>query len=156
MAETLASLVLRLTDGDLGELIEDYRWHCDCLAQEQMHFMRTGRYRLSSFADAAAEVYENAHYMGRYMNALLLTQVLWGNHTEALLFYTERFLGTNPDHYHHLEIGPGHGLLLYFAALDPRAKSIEAWDVSDASLNMTTPYYASALSGPLICAAGMS
>jgi hypothetical protein len=46
--------------------------------------------------------------------------------------------------------------LLYFAALDPRAKSIEAWDVSDASLNMTTPYYASALSGPLICAAGMS
>jgi 2-polyprenyl-3-methyl-5-hydroxy-6-metoxy-1,4-benzoquinol methylase len=137
MAETVAALILRLTNDNLEEFIADYRWHCGCLVQEQEHFMRTGSYRLTSFADAVAEIYENTEYMRRYMNALLLTQAIWSNHTEALQFYTEHFLRTNPDHYHHLEIGPGHGLLLYFVALDQRAQVIEAWDVSDASLTTT-------------------
>ena len=137
MAETLAILILRLADGNLRTLVEDYRWHCDCLVHEQMHFMRTGTYQLSTFAEASAQVYENAQYMHRYMNALLLTQVLWSNHTEALLFYADRFLPNNAEHCNHLEIGPGHGLLLYFAALDRHAKTIEAWDVSDTSLAMT-------------------
>jgi 2-polyprenyl-3-methyl-5-hydroxy-6-metoxy-1,4-benzoquinol methylase len=137
MAETVATLILRLTNNNLEEFITDYRWHAGCLVQEQMHFLRTGSYRLTSFADAVAEVYGDAQYMRRYMNSLLLTQVIWSNHTEALLFYTERFLRRNPDHYRHLEIGPGHGLLLYFVALDQRAQVIEALDVSEASLTTT-------------------
>src|SRR5207253_3081970 len=39
--------------------------------------------------------------------------------------------------YHHLEVGPGHGLLLYFAAKDPHAASVTGWDVSEGSLAAT-------------------
>lgn len=142
MADVLSGLVLRLAGDHLGKLCEDYRWHCSCLMPEQLHFERTGSYRLSSFAEAITEVYSNADYMRRYMNALLLTQILWSNHTEAINFYCKRFLETNTGNYRHLEIGPGHGLLLYFAALDNRAVALEAWDVSDTSLTMTSEFLA--------------
>jgi 2-polyprenyl-3-methyl-5-hydroxy-6-metoxy-1,4-benzoquinol methylase len=37
----------------------------------------------------------------------------------------------------YLEVGPGHGLMVYFAAQSPHIKSLEAWDVSAVSLRET-------------------
>jgi 2-polyprenyl-3-methyl-5-hydroxy-6-metoxy-1,4-benzoquinol methylase len=37
----------------------------------------------------------------------------------------------------YLEVGPGHGLMVYFASQSPLASRIEAWDVSEVSLSHT-------------------
>jgi 2-polyprenyl-3-methyl-5-hydroxy-6-metoxy-1,4-benzoquinol methylase len=133
-AERLAGLVLRLTGGDPTILAADYRWTCDRLLEEELYFRRTGRYRLTSFAEAEREVYSNKEYMTRYMNGLLLSQIWWGNHTGVINYYVDEFLVGNPPGYRHLEVGPGHGLLLYFAANDARCSLAEGWELSEASL----------------------
>ena len=141
-AERVADLVLKLAPTP-EVLATDYRWLCDCLYQEELHLRRTGSYRLTRFEDAVREVYANREFMARYMNGLLISQVWWENHTRVIDHYSRQFLAQNRDGYSHLEIGPGHGLLLYFAALDARAASVTAWDLSDASLDATREALAS-------------
>lgn len=137
MADEIAGLVLELAGNGLDELCADYRWMCDRVMEEELHFRRTGNYRLSRFEDALREVYSDRVYMGRYMNGLLLSQVLWSNHSDAMRFYVDRFLGGTAAGARHLEIGPGHGLLLTLAARSGKMASITAWDVSEASIAAT-------------------
>lgn len=135
--EQLAELVLALAEPP-ARFAADYRFLCELVLEEELHFRRTGRYRLSTFEEARAKVYDDRELMTRYMNGLLLTQVLWKNHADAIHAYVERFLRENPHGYRHLEIGPGHGLLLHFAASDPFAGSVTGWDLSDASVAATS------------------
>ena len=135
-AEKLAGLVGQATDS-LEELAVDYRWFCDRMNEEELHFRRTGAYRLSTFADANREVYSNAEFMRRYMNGQLLSHIWWDNHARVIQYYANGFLHDNRDGYRHLEIGPGHGLLLYLAATDPRCASASGWDVSETSIAAT-------------------
>ena len=77
--ERHAGAILRIV-GDpaaLPEFCADYRFLCDCLMEEELHFRRTGQYRLSRFDDAVAEVYSNRAFMRRYMNFLLLSHVVF-------------------------------------------------------------------------------
>lgn len=136
-AERVARLVARLTDGALAAHVSGYRWMCEMVLEEEVHFLRSGRYRHSSFAEVAALVYGNAEEMGAYMRGLLLSQVLWINHARALEFYLREYLASLPPGYRHLEVGPGHGLLLHLAAGDPACRAATAWDVSEASLSLT-------------------
>jgi len=53
-------------------------------------------------------------------------------------FYAEHFLPGLPDGYDHLEIGPGHRLLLHLASVVPRCETLTAIDVSATSLEATT------------------
>jgi 2-polyprenyl-3-methyl-5-hydroxy-6-metoxy-1,4-benzoquinol methylase len=135
--DDLAGHLGKLVGDRLEEFAADYAWLCEEQIAEEMHFRREGRYRLGSFEEAYREVYSNAPYMKRYMNGLLMTQLWWSNHTEVIRFYRERFLATNKPGYTHLEIGPGHGLFLYFAAADDKAGSVSAWDISEASIAAT-------------------
>lgn len=135
--EGLAGHVARLVGDDLDEHAEDYAWLCNEQVNEELHFRRHGRYRLNTFEEAYRDVYSNKEYMTRYMNGLLMTQLWWSNHTKVVEFYRRSFLASNPKGYSHLEIGPGHGLFLYFAAADPRAGRVSAWDISEASIAMT-------------------
>lgn len=138
--ETLDSFAFhidKLIKDDFDSHIEDYAWLCKEQVAEELHFRRYGRYRLDTFEQAYEQVYANKEYMTRYMNGLLMTQLWWSNHTKVMEFYQNRFLATNPEGYSHLEIGPGHGLFLYFAANDPRAGSVHAWDISEASIKLT-------------------
>ena len=105
--------------------------------EEELFFRRNGRYRLSTFAEALEQVYANKPFMTRYMNGLLMTQMWWDNHSRVSKYYRDAFLAGNAKDYSHLEIGPGHGLFLYFAAIDPNAGAIESWDISEASAELT-------------------
>lgn len=136
-AARLAADVLQLCQGRVAEACADYRWLCARLLEEERYFRRHDRYRISSAAQAAAEVYNDAAFMGPYMNGLLVSQPLWANHTAAAQVYLEAFLGAHPAPYRHLEVGPGHGLLLAGAARDPHCLDAVAWDVSATSLAMT-------------------
>jgi len=135
--EEIAEKVIQIAGKNLDRICEDYRRLSGIVLDEELHFRRTGRYRLSTFAQADEQVYSNADLMSCYMNGLLASQLWWSNHTEVLQFFRDDFIGHNPNGFSHLEIGPGHGLFLYFAAASPRCKTVEAWDISDASLEHT-------------------
>ena len=137
IAEEMAELVLRIIGDDLPAFVAGYRWMCEAFVAEDLHFRRTGSYRLSTFEDACREVYSRADYMNNYLRGILLSQVLWANQATSFYFYVERFLKRLIPGADYLEIGPGHGLLLYFAARSPLIGSITGWDVSESSLAMT-------------------
>jgi 2-polyprenyl-3-methyl-5-hydroxy-6-metoxy-1,4-benzoquinol methylase len=137
IAEEMAELVLRIIGDDLPAFVAGYRWMCEAFVAEDLHFRRTGSYRLSTFEDAYREVYSRADYMSNYLRGILLSQVLWANQATSFYFYVERFLERLSPGADYLEIGPGHGLLLYFAARSPLIGSITGWDVSESSLAMT-------------------
>lgn len=136
--EELAKNVCKLIEGDELRHVQDYDWICNLMLEEELHFRRRGKYRLSTFAEAYEEVYSQKEYMKHYMNGLLMTQLWWSNHSQSMDFYRTHFLAKNKPNYSHLEIGPGHGLLLYLAANDPKAGSVRGWEVSKASAEMTT------------------
>ena len=140
-SDTIARLIKELAKhapNGLEGLCSDYQFMCEkLLLPEELYFRRHGTYRLKTQADAEREVYANAPYMQRYVNGILISHVMWSNHSHALNDYTNRHLRSLPPGADHLEIGPGHGLLLYFAAARPEIGSVTGWDVSPTSVENT-------------------
>ncbi|MHA6334665.1 class I SAM-dependent methyltransferase [Qipengyuania sp. CAU 1752] len=141
VSDDLSRAILTLADahaGGLDALIADYRFLCeDIVLPEELHFRRHGSYRLSSFAEVEREVYANAEFMGRYLNGLLVSNVLWANHAAAFDAFANDYLPGLPDDCAHLEVGPGHGMLMCFAERSPQVASITGWDISPASIAKT-------------------
>lgn len=135
--EAAASAALKLMAGDENQFAADYRWTCDRLRDEELFFHREGRYRLATFAEAYAEVYSDHAYMARYVNGLLMSQVLWYNHIATFEMFLNRVLGQAAEPFDYLEVGPGHGLMMYLAAANSLSRSLEGWDVSAISLRET-------------------
>ena len=136
-SEDLAELVLKLAGPDLRTYCEDYRWMCEAFVAEEYYFRCEGRYRLSTFNEAYEQIYSNAEYMTRYVRGILISQFIWSPHALAFDYFRTDFLPGNQPGARHLEVGPGHGLGLYFAAQDPRIATLEAWDVSQSSVAAT-------------------
>jgi 2-polyprenyl-3-methyl-5-hydroxy-6-metoxy-1,4-benzoquinol methylase len=141
IAEELAIIIGKLSvgiEGGIEALCADYRFLCeDIVPPEELYFRRNGSYRLTRFEDANSECYANAKFMYRYMNGLLVSNVMWSNHTAAMTHFVRTYLPTLNDSSAHLEIGPGHGIFLYFAASMTSVKSVTAWDVSPTSIANT-------------------
>jgi 2-polyprenyl-3-methyl-5-hydroxy-6-metoxy-1,4-benzoquinol methylase len=135
--EDLAVHIAALIEGSESRHAQDYDWICQTMIEEELHFRREGRYRLSTFAEAIAKVYSNKEYMTHYMNGLLMTQLWWSNHSDVMHYYRTTFLPSLAEGSSLLEIGPGHGLYLYFAAAENKLGSVTGWDVSEASITMT-------------------
>jgi 2-polyprenyl-3-methyl-5-hydroxy-6-metoxy-1,4-benzoquinol methylase len=135
--ETASAAARRLMAGDEARFAAGYKWTCDQLRDEEIFFHREGRYRLSTFAEAWDEVYSNHAYMAPYVDGLLLSQILWFNHVGTFEMFLGRVLGGVDAPFDYLEIGPGHGLMVYLAAGSPLVRSLEAWDVSAVSLGET-------------------
>ena len=105
--------------------------------KKRLYFRRHRKYRHDNFAEVSAEIYSKPEYMSRYVNGILLSLIFWRNHAQALDFYCADFLPTNPPSFRHLEVGPGHGLYLAFAARDRNCARACGWDVSGSSLAAT-------------------
>jgi len=74
--ENVATDVVALTGDDLDAFAHDYRWMCEVFREEQFYFARHKKYRRSTLEEAIRDIYGNASYMSRYVNGILLTQVL--------------------------------------------------------------------------------
>lgn len=135
--QDIADLVRAIAQEDLPGFCADFRWLCQMLLQEEMAFRRSGRYRLSTFAEANAQVYARPEVMVPYLRGLLISQVAWPNHLAMLHYYHSRYLGRPGLAGAHLEIGPGHGILLVLAARHGGFRSVEGWDVSPSSVDLT-------------------
>ncbi len=140
-SEEIAACTLRLArsmENGLDGLCEDYRFLCEQIVlPEEIHFRRHNRYRLSLFSDALKECYANAPFMTRYMNGLLVSNIVWQNHAGAISSYVREYLPSLSPGSDLLEIGPGHGLFSYFAAASPMVGSVSGWDVSPTSIEQT-------------------
>ncbi len=137
-SEQLSEIICKLGDeghGGLASLVEDYRFICEKIVlPEELHFRRHGTYRLKTFEEAYRTVYSNREFMTRYMNGLLVTDVIWINHCRCMMNYRQEFLPMLRRGASLLEIGPGHGLLLYLADAMENIGQVTAWDISEASL----------------------
>lgn len=135
-ADLLSSAILRIAS-NLDSYIYSYKKLCSSMFEESLYFQKHKSYRYSSFEEVNHLIYSNSLFMESYLKGLLLSQVLWENQTAAFSYYLSEFLPLLPPSSALLEIGPGHGLLLYFASLAPNINSISGLDVSDSSLRMT-------------------
>jgi|SRR5580704_5208879 2-polyprenyl-3-methyl-5-hydroxy-6-metoxy-1,4-benzoquinol methylase len=140
-SERLSEMVGRLAvtvDGGIRALASDYRFLCEeIVLPEELHFRRHDSYRLDNFEDALRTVYNDAPFMTRYMNGLLLSDVLWVNHCRGLQHYAEVYLNSLKFGAQLLEIGPGHGLLLNLALQNSNIGDLFAWDISQSSIEMS-------------------
>ncbi|WP_174274424.1 class I SAM-dependent methyltransferase [Sphingomonas bacterium] len=136
-SEHVARAILALTAGHAAQVASDYRWLCARIQEEELEFARSGHYRYSSFEQTNAHVYSDAEFMGRYMHGLLFSHVLWFMHASSLHFFRQRLEGHVPAGGSVLEVGPGHGLLLYLALSDFRLSRAHGWDLSEVSLAQT-------------------
>jgi 2-polyprenyl-3-methyl-5-hydroxy-6-metoxy-1,4-benzoquinol methylase len=136
-SEHVASAVLALAGTRASQMAEDYRWLCACIKKEEIEFARTGRYRFTSFKETEAHVYSDAAFMARYMHGLLFSHVLWYMHASSLHFFRSRLEARVPGDRRVLEVGSGHGLLLYLALTDLGCAEAHAWDLSEVSLQQT-------------------
>jgi 2-polyprenyl-3-methyl-5-hydroxy-6-metoxy-1,4-benzoquinol methylase len=106
----------------------------DTLAQ-QIYFRRHGRYRHSSYADVAGDVYRNPEYMAMYMHGLAITAYLWPNHRAMRRWFDGRFPEKRSGDY--LEIGPGHGFYFMEAIRRGGYSRYLGVDISETSVDMT-------------------
>ncbi|WP_442756455.1 class I SAM-dependent methyltransferase [Methylocystis sp. JAN1] len=135
--EEISKMILQISGDELPTILDDYRWLCGVFMEEELFFRREGRYRHRTFEEAQRTVYSDRVFHSRYLNGHLMTHLWWANHTDTLRYFRNVFLPANKQQFRHLEIGPGHGLFLYFAAAAPNAATIAGWDVSPSSIAAT-------------------
>ena len=136
MIDELAFFILKLTSNKIDNYIESYKWMIDIFKEELINFIRTKKYRRSSFEETYRDIYSNEAYMKRYMEGLLISQVIWSNHSKSFINFYNFIKGQEKD-FNYLEIGPGHGLYLALAAKSPKCISAETWDISRESIRQT-------------------
>ncbi|MBI1198455.1 MAG: methyltransferase domain-containing protein [Phenylobacterium sp.] len=136
-SDRMAAAVLELAASDVAQHARDYRWLCDQIREEELNFVRTGHYRYSRFAETNANVYSDGDFMRRYMHGLLYSHVLWFMHISSLYFFSQRLAARVKPGGRVLEVGSGHGLLLFLALRDLGMAEAVAWDLSQVSLDQT-------------------
>ncbi len=90
------------------EAASAYNRMCMDFLREQIHFRKTGVYRLDDAQIAQAQVYDRPDVMRYYMIGLLWSYLLWRNHYAMLRLLQAHLDNISVEHY--LEIAPGHGL----------------------------------------------
>lgn len=120
-----------------AQLIANYRWMCGQVLKEEIHFRRTGSYRCKTLNECIEQVYSDSVFMGKYLQGILLSQIFWTNHAKCYTFFVTSFLPLLADPYDYLEVGPGHGLFISWAANDPRSRRVVGVDFSEESLSQT-------------------
>ncbi len=136
-SDRMAAAVLELAADDVRGTAEDYRWLCDRIREEELNFARTDAYRFSTFEETNAHVYSDDEFMKRYMNGLLFSHVLWFMHASSLHFFVQRLAARVKAGGKVLEVGSGHGLLLFLCLRDLKMREAVAWDLSPVSLEHT-------------------
>jgi hypothetical protein len=126
---------LQLQGHTIDDLATCYLTIVEDTFREELHFRQTGRYRCSSYAEAAAAVYHNPDYMKRYMVGLALSSFWWINHVELRRFFSTFIDGRRGAIYR--EIGPGHGLYFLEAMRKSDFARYEGIDISETSVAMT-------------------
>ena len=104
--------------------------------REELYFRANGRYRCSTYAEAAEMVYNNPGYMERYMLGLALSSYWWPNHVQLRRFFLTSLPKDKVGLY--LEVGPGHGLYFLAALRNSNFDVYQGLDISPTSVRLTS------------------
>ena len=136
-SEAMSEVVLRLAGDRAEKVAEDYHWLCEQIREEELNFARTDAYRFETFAQTNEHVYSDDAFMERYMHGLLYSHILWYMHASSLHFFRERLAARVKPGGKVMEVGSGHGLLIYLALTELGMEEAVAWDISQVSLDQT-------------------
>jgi 2-polyprenyl-3-methyl-5-hydroxy-6-metoxy-1,4-benzoquinol methylase len=104
---------------------------------ESLHFLETGEYTSKSFDEVNARVYNNPEIMAYYMHALLLSQFLWKQHYDILLYFNKVIRDNASRITNYMEVGGGHGLYISEAIdITGNNANYDVVDISATSLNI--------------------
>jgi 2-polyprenyl-3-methyl-5-hydroxy-6-metoxy-1,4-benzoquinol methylase len=107
---------------------------------EGLYFYKEGEYRCNSQNHANEYVYSKPEVMTYYMNALLVSQIMWKHHFNAFMYFQGKLRNLFKDQINPtiLDVGPGHGFFSFIVKKEfPSYKKIDVVDISDTSLEMT-------------------
>ncbi len=133
--------LLRLWGGDAERCRRAVEGYCRLSLEYlrlQQRLEREGRYALSSFAEARAQVYDRPEVMdGYYLDGLSLSLVFWPNHFGIFRFFVDRFLPLVPGTGACLEVGTGEGIATEALASARPGVVIQGVDISRHALDYT-------------------
>lgn len=125
---------------DTQRIANDYLKMIKDMRTEGLYFYKNGKYRCENQNIANEYVYSKPEIMSYYMNALLVSQVMWKHHFKIFMYFQSniRLLFKNHSKLSILDIGPGHGFFSYLVKKEfPDYKKIDIVDISETSLKMT-------------------
>ena len=118
---------------DYLKMIADYR-------TDGLYFYKHGKYRCENQQMAYENVYSKSEIMSYYMNALLISQILWKHHFSIYMYFQAqlRDLFNSKTKLKMLDVGPGHGFFSYLVKKNfPNYEKMDLVDISETSLSMT-------------------
>ena len=125
---------------DSERVASDYLKMIKDMRTEGLYFYKHGKYRCDNQHIANEYVYSKPEVMTYYMNALLVSQVMWKHHFNIFMYFQDNLkkLFKNHSKLSILDIGPGHGFFSFLVKKEfPDYEKIDIVDISDTSLEMT-------------------
>lgn len=128
---------------DLGigavNLTGDYLRMVGDMRREMGYFMLYGKYSCGNQDEAYQKIYSKPEIMRYYMNALVISQLLWSHHFNMLMYFKQNTLRLRfKEDTRIMDIGAGHGLFTFLAKkYIPRYKTLDIVDISASSIAMT-------------------
>lgn len=122
------------------QITDDYLKMIDDMRKEGLYFYRHGKYRCENQQVAYEKVYSQKDIMSYYMNALLVSQVLWKHHFNIFMYFQDNLKKIFPrqQKLNILDVGPGHGFFSFLVKKEfPDYEKIDIVDISETSLEMT-------------------
>lgn len=119
---------------------DDYLKMIKDMRTEGLYFYKHGKYRCESQHTANELVYSRPEVMTYYMNALLVSQIMWKHHFNIFMYFQKhlKLLFKNHSNLNILDVGPGHGFFSFIIKKEfPDYQKIDIVDISDTSLEMT-------------------
>lgn len=118
----------------------DYLKMINDMRREGKYFYKNDTYRCKSQSEAYESVYSKKEVMSYYMNALLISQILWKHHFNTFMFFKNELktIVTKKENLRILDVGPGHGFFSFLVKKEfPQYGAIDIVDISETSLSMT-------------------
>ncbi len=136
----LVQLYFNNLDLTSERIASDYLKMINDMRAEGLYFYRHGKYRCDNQKIADEYVYSKPEVMTYYMNALLVSQIMWKHHFNIFMYFQEHLktLFANQKQLNILDIGPGHGFFSFLIKKEfPDYEKIDIVDISETSLQMT-------------------
>lgn len=121
-------------------IASDYLKMIRDMRAEGVYFFKNGKYRCESQKIANEYVYSKPDVMTYYMNALLVSQILWKHHFNIFMDFQKNLevMFKKDVPLKILDIGPGHGFFSFLVKKAyPNYEKLDIVDISDTSLEMT-------------------
>jgi 2-polyprenyl-3-methyl-5-hydroxy-6-metoxy-1,4-benzoquinol methylase len=145
---TNVEILLNKFNSFLKENGKDFNYGIDCytrkisdLLDEELNFLRTGKYRYNSFDEVKERVYNNIEIMEYHTFGLLLMEILHQNYSKKISDFKDSLTENKDRIKNYLEIAGGHGLFVWEAnRILGKHINVDFIDISETSINIAKSF----------------